>query len=201
MIFVSIPSIIISVALESSLASLWVAITFFVINLVFVIFYFSVIPIFWKGKTLFKWIFRFRLYSYNKVTKWYIYFLREFYFTLPYLVITSLNIFLLNYYQEDMLSAINGDDVFLLTKILIQSIITFISLWTFVIYTSLFISKKNQYIFDKKLKVFNVYIKPVEHQQTINNNDIINKDYHHIHLGDNQPGNIDEREIDKIKEK
>ncbi len=176
-----------------------------VLSFIIMIIYYLIIPYFCKTKTLGRLIFRIKLYCKNGIKFKHLLIREAFIIFIPWFIGIFTNLFLLVYFHVDI------NSIFIEPTSKEQSISLFIfrftstiySIWYLILLVGLLIDKNNQLFYDYKLKIYMLTKVSEEKQSKDKENELITQKEKHIHLGNNQPGNIDDKalkDIDKLED-
>ena len=169
--------------------------------------YFVVIPYFCKTQTLGRFLFNIILYRESKITILNIFTRELFIIFIPWFVGVGTNLISFLIFKVDINNIFNssspGNANSETVMFIVQITSTFYSIWYCFIFIGLFIDKRNQILYDYKMKIL-MLSKYTEIKVENDINEKITSNEEHIHLKKNQPGNISDealKEIDELKSK
>lgn len=179
----------------------WVVVILIVINLLLNIIYFVVIPWKFNGQTLGKKICFIKLVAKNQnilTLKNIIY--RELFLVFIPVILTMLTIFITYIFLGTNISKINLNTTsgFWINIFIRKLMFSFIFAWYLGIIIVTKVDKKHQLFYDRKYQLYIVNSKAIV--KKIHPHDKFKDPLIHVHLGTNQPGNIDTQELTKIQE-
>ncbi|QED24234.1 RDD family protein [Spiroplasma citri] len=173
-----------------------------VIGITFVLFflYFILIPYFWDGKTIGKFCFQIKLVTSETKLKLAVIFTRELFITfLPWFVVLLTNLSLNLIFKvslSDLFRATNKNPIAL---IIIRTITT-IFLWYIGLIFGLVLNPNHQILFDRHFHLFTVKKNPISKKEPKEPKKLITRKTKHIHLQENQQGNISDEILKEIDE-
>ncbi|ELL44447.1 hypothetical protein SMIPMB4A_v3c6960 [Spiroplasma melliferum IPMB4A] len=174
-----------------------------VIGITFVLFflYFILIPYFWDGKTIGKFCFQIKLVTSETKLKLAVIFTRELFITfLPWFVVLLTNLSLNLIFKvslSDLFRATNKNPIAL---IIIRTITTIYFLWYIGLIFGLVLNPNHQILFDRHFHLFTVKKNPISKKEPKEPKKLITRKTKHIHLQENQPGNISDEILKEIDE-
>lgn len=174
-----------------------------VIGITFVLFfcYFVLLPYFWDGKTVGKFLFQIKLVNTEQKLKLAVIFTRElFIIFLPWFIVLLTNLSL------NLIFHVNLGDLFRTTNknpvaiIVIRIVTTTYFLWYLGLIFAVALNPNHQILFDRHFHLFNVKTKPIVKKQKKAPKKPITREKQHVHLQKNQPGNISDEILKEIDE-
>lgn len=175
-----------------------------VISVTFVIFflYFVLIPYFWDGKTIGKFCFQIKLVTNEAKLKLAVIFTRElFIIFLPWFVVLLTNLSLSLIFEVSLIDLFRTTNKNPIALIIIRTITTIYFLWYLGLIFGLVLNPNHQILFDCHFNLFIVKKNPIPKKTPTVPKKLITRKTKHIHLQENQPGNISDeilKEIDKL---
>ncbi|WHQ37582.1 RDD family protein [Spiroplasma sp. SV19] len=174
-----------------------------VIGVTFCLFfcYFVLLPYFWDGKTIGKFLFQIKLVNAEQKLKLGVIFTRElFIIFLPWFIVLLTNLSL------NLIFHVNLGDLFRTTNknptalIVIRIVTTIYFLWYLGLIFAVVLNPNHQILFDRHFHLFNVRTKPIVKKQKKAPKKTITRDTEHVHLRKDQPGNISDEVLKEIDE-
>ncbi|WP_424526857.1 RDD family protein [Spiroplasma endosymbiont of Glossina fuscipes fuscipes] len=174
-----------------------------VIGITFLLFfcYFVLLPYFWDGKTVGKFLFQIKLVNTEEKLKLGVIFSRElFIIFLPWFIVLLTNLSL------NLIFHVNLGDLFRTTNknpvtiIVIRIVTTTYFLWYLGLIFAVALNPNHQILFDRHFHLFNVKTKPIVKKQKKVSKKPITRATQHVHLQKDQPGNISDEVLKEIDE-
>ncbi|WP_338965380.1 MULTISPECIES: RDD family protein [unclassified Spiroplasma] len=174
-----------------------------VIGITFLLFfcYFVLLPYFWDGKTIGKFLFQIKLVNTEQKLKLGVIFTRElFIIFLPWFIVLLTNLSL------NLIFHVNLGDLFRTTNknpvaiIVIRIVTTTYFLWYLGLIFAVVLNPNHQILFDRHFNLFNVKTKPIVKKQKKASKKPITREHQHVHLQKDQPGNISDEILKEIDE-
>ena len=173
------------------------AVAFFmiVVTLLWLSVYFVLIPYFWHGKTLAKWMLRMTLIAQQNNLTWTHLWARELFITyIPWFVILLSNVVIAFFLHSSAVSALTADH-WSWTIIVLRLSALFYIMWYCGLWFGIAFDDNRQFFIDAFFKLYLVRLKP-KTQPFVRKQRETTK---HIHLGDHQPGMISWQEENTFK--
>ncbi|WP_374696334.1 RDD family protein [Spiroplasma endosymbiont of Polydrusus formosus] len=181
--------------------TIWASIVIIIITFLFFFLYFVIIPYFWDGKTIGKFFCQIKLVTNAAKLKLGVIFTRElFIIFLPWFVVLLTNLTLNLIFKVSLSNLFGTSNKNSIALIIIRIVTTIYFLWYLGLIFGLVLNPNHQILFDQHFHLFNVKRKPVvkKHPKAIK--ELITRKTKHVHLSDNQPGNIMDEILKEINE-
>lgn len=190
--------------LDKSTINSWKSlIIMIIINYVIFIIYFLLIPWKFNGQTIGKKIFKIKLvHQENKKILFKTIFLREIILIFIPVTLIMIGILLTNIFLQNNIGNVSENKIISFwINVLIRIIYSFIFAWYLGIIISIKFDKRHQLFYDYKSAIYIINEKPLlkkPNPQEIKKE--TDKKFVHIHLGTNQPGNIEKKDLKEIND-
>ncbi|WP_425377695.1 RDD family protein [Spiroplasma endosymbiont of Polydrusus pterygomalis] len=174
-----------------------------IISITFLLFfvYFVIIPYFWGGETVGKFCCQIKLVTNAAKLKLEVIFTRElFIIFLPWFVVLLTNLTLNLIFKVSLSNLFGTSNKNPIALIIIRIVTTIYFLWYLGLIFGLILNPNHQILFDQHFHLFNVKRKPVVKKNSKAPKELITRKTKHVHLAENQPGNIADEILKEIDE-